>query len=83
MRRLLGRSVFEPPGQDGVRCLLLALLEQVNVLGLRLPAGYDAAELRKDCREWMLTNKTLIVDESWRNGTLVSGELPIWHQVAC
>ena len=62
-RRSFGRVAHEPRGQDGVNCLLLALLDQVDVLGLPLPPGFDVSALRSACRQWMLDNKTLVMED--------------------
>ena len=76
-RKLFGRAAYEPAGQDGVNCLLLALLDQVDELGLPLPAGFDAEALRSACQKWMLNNKTLVVEDAWNEGYQPPGELPL------
>ena len=66
MRLEEGRTVHEPPGQDGFNCLLLAALHQVTELGLgtNTPPGFDVHQLRARCRSWLRTNSTLLFGDA-------------------
>ena len=55
LRTELKRYCYEPPGQDGFSCLLLAVLHQLEELGL--PDVGDAARLRAETVAWMLENQ--------------------------
>ena len=60
-----GRVLREPPGQDGVNCQGLALLDQLRDVGLAtlLPPGLDAAQLRAACQLWLKENSDVVVDD--------------------
>ena len=59
LRSELNRYCYEPPGQDGFSCLLLAVLHQLEELGL--PDVGDAARLRAETVAWMLENQTFVL----------------------
>ena len=63
-----GREVYEPRGQDGYSCQLLAALYHIYDadLAVFLPAGFSVAELRSRCRKWLIDNATLIVAD-WKH----------------
>ena len=59
-----GRTVTEPPGQDGYSCQALALLDQLSDAGLAhlLPPGYDKMQLRADSRRWLSEHGDIVLD---------------------
>ena len=60
-----GRFCFEPSGQDGSNCLLLAAIDQMHDVGLTV--DIDASELRGLVRDFLADWKTLVVDGDWQN----------------
>ena len=61
------RQVYEPSGQDGYNCLLLAALHQLSELGLGrvLPAGFNINHLRELCKEWLRVNRVLQIGAAY------------------
>ena len=53
--------LFEPAGQDGRSCLLLAGLDQVKFNGLH--AALDHADLRGRITEFLIDFATLVLDD--------------------
>ena len=58
------RFCFEPSGQDGTNCLLLAAIDQMRDVGLTV--DIDASELRGLVRDFLAEWKTLVVDGDWQ-----------------
>ena len=61
---VLGRRCFEPPGQDGYNCLLLAAIDQLCHLGFA--CDVDAERLRSLVRAFLAEWRTLVLDNDWR-----------------
>jgi hypothetical protein len=59
-----GRRCFEPSGQDGYNCLLLAAIDQLRLRGFAI--GLEAEELRMLVREFLIEWQTLVLDGDWR-----------------
>ena len=64
LRAEYNRYSFEPTGQDGTNCLLLAALDQMHDIGLTV--DIDAAELRELVRVFLAEWKTLVIDCDWQ-----------------
>eukprot|EP00966_Prymnesium_polylepis_P216178 5004443-Prymnesium_polylepis.2 len=62
-----GLVPYEPFGQDGYSCLLLAALDQIREHGLAqlLPPGLGAHQLRDRVRRWLIDHGTLVIDDNW------------------
>ena len=58
------RRCFEPAGQDGVNCLLLAALDQLCDVGLTVDVS--ATELRELVIVFLVEWKTLVIDSDWK-----------------
>ena len=58
------RYCFEPTGQDGTNCLLLAAIDQMHDIGLTVDV--DASELRGLVRGFLAEWKTLVIDGDWQ-----------------
>ena len=65
LRSQFNRCLHEPAGQDGVSCLLLAVIDQLNDLEMRAHE-LDAAALRTRTCVWLVENRTTIVDDVWK-----------------
>ena len=65
-----GRHCFEPPGQDGYNCLLLAAIDQLCHLGFA--CDMDADRLRSLVREFLTEWRALVLDNDWRKGVLIA-----------
>lgn len=72
LRGVLKRTAHEPSGQDGVNCLLLAALDQLNEL--QLPHSLDVSSLRSHIEVWLIDNRTLIADADWRQRSTIQHE---------
>lgn len=72
LRDGLKRRIYEPAGQDGINCLLLAALDQLNEL--QLAHHLDVKSLRSHIEIWLIDNRTLIADADWRNRTTIQRE---------
>ena len=65
LRKTCGRCCVEPDGQDGVSCLLLAVMDQLQDLNLDA-SGCDHRWLRANTSTWMIENRSLLVSDEWK-----------------
>jgi len=84
-KRLLSqfnRRLYEPAGQDGVSCLLLAVLDQLHDLELHdASIEMDAAKLRGLTVTWLVDNRDMIIADDWKQrGAAQSAELGVLHE---
>ena len=72
LRGVLTRSAHEPRGQDGINCLLLAALHQLDELQLAHSLNVDS--LRSHLEVWLIDNRSLIADAEWRQSSTIQYE---------
>ena len=74
LRKTCSRRCVEPEGQDGVSCLLIAVIDQLHDLGLDV-SDRDQQWLRASTMAWMIDNRSILVTDDWNELFSSVGEL--------